>query len=227
MKRIAIMPARGGSKRIPRKNIVPFCGKPLMVHCLDAAKESGLFDEIHVSTDDAEIFAVAEAHGFPPGFLREAALADDFTPIRPVLRWVMDRFAARGRKFDVCCLLFPTAPLIEASDLKAASGLLDHSGGALPVMAVSRFPCPVEWAFRRAEDGALTEVTPGKSEIRSQDLEEAWYDSGTFSFFPAETLRKDGAAGFLGYPLARHKAVDIDTPEDLDLAERLFKGRTA
>lgn len=221
------MPARGGSKRIPRKNIVPFCGKPLMVHCLDAARESGLFDEIHVSTDDAEIFATAEAYGFPPGFLRDAALADDFTPIRPVLRWVIDRYAAQGRRFDACCLLFPTAPLIEASDLTAASALLERHDLGRPVMAVARFPCPVEWAFRLAEDGALSEVMPGKSEIRSQDLQEAWYDAGTFSFFPAAALQEDGAAGFLGYPLARHKAVDIDTPEDLDLAEILFKGRSA
>jgi N-acylneuraminate cytidylyltransferase len=219
------MPARGGSKRIPRKNIVPFCGKPLMVHCLDAARESRLFDEIHVSTDDAEIFTVAEAHGFSPGFLRERTLADDFTPIRPVLRWVIERFTERGRRFDVCCLLFPTAPLIEASDLTAASALLEKHGRTQPVMAVSRFPCPVEWAFRLAEDGALSEVMPGKGEIRSQDLEEAWYDAGAFSFFPTAALDGDGAAGFLGYPLPRYKAVDIDMPEDLELAERLFRSR--
>jgi N-acylneuraminate cytidylyltransferase len=225
VKRIAIMPARGGSKRIPRKNIVPFCGKPLMIHCLEAARASGLFDEIHVSTDDVEIFATAEAHGFPPGFLRDPTLADDYTPIRPVLRWVIEQFAGQGRSFDVCALLFPTAPLIEASDLTAAAALLEKDGLSRPVMAVSRFPCPVEWAFRRGEDGGLTEVMPGKSEIRSQDLEEAWYDTGTFSLFPVAALKSDGAAGFLGYPLDRHKAVDIDTVDDLDLAERLFRGR--
>lgn len=221
------MPARGGSKRIPGKNIVPFCGAPLMAHALRAAAASGLFSTIHVSTEDPAIAAVAAAEGFPPAFARDPALADDHTPLLPdVLAWVVEAFAARGERFDSITLVMPTAPLIEAADLVAAHALFESHGGARPVLAVSTFPCPIEWAMRRGDDGTMTPVQPGAASIRSQDLPEAWYDSGTFLILPPEALAPSAPPpAWLGFPLPRWKAVDIDTPEDLAFAERLFRTR--
>src|SRR5437588_12412635 len=120
MARIAVIPARGGSKRIKHKNIVDFCGRPLLTYSLAAAAESKLFDVVHVSTEDRAIADVAARYGYPPEFLRDEALADDHTGVIPVLRWVLERYAERGRNFDAVCLLMPTAPLIDADDLKGA-----------------------------------------------------------------------------------------------------------
>ena len=146
--RIAIVPARGGSKRIPDKNIVDFLGLPLMGHSLRAARESGLFDTIHVSTDSARIAEVAASLGHAVDFTRDPALADDHTPLLPVLRWTVEQYAARGKRFDTVCLLMPTAPLIEAEDLRRANTLFERHAGRRTVIAVARFPVPIEWAFR-------------------------------------------------------------------------------
>jgi pseudaminic acid cytidylyltransferase len=224
--RIAIIPARGGSKRIERKNIVDFCGRPLLTYSLDAARDSGLFDLVHVSTEDRAIADVAAAHGFAPEFLRDPALADDRTPLLPVLKWVLERYAAAGRQFDTACLLMPTAPLIEASDLRNGCALFERSGKEAPVLAASSFPCPVEWAMRLGPDGRLRPVDPAKTQIRSQELETAYYDAGSFMVFSVAQIMAYPAlpASYLAYLLPRHKAVDIDDREDLALAERLYRG---
>ena len=165
--RIAIVPARGGSKRIPDKNIVDFLGAPLMGYSIRAAQQSGLFDVIHVSTESQRIADVAASLGVPADFLRDPALADDHTPLLPVLSWVLQQYSRRGREFDTVCLLMPTAPLIEADDLRKAEEIFRRHGGQRSVMAVSRFNVPVEWAFRMATDGALTPCQPGMAAVRS------------------------------------------------------------
>jgi pseudaminic acid cytidylyltransferase len=225
--RIAIMPARGGSKRIERKNIADFCGRPLLTYPLEAARASGLFDLIHVSTEDDAIAAVAARHGFAPEFLRDPALADDHTPLLPVLQWVLERFAERGRRFDTVCLLMPTAPLIEAGDLAAACAQFEAAGERAPLLAVTPMPCPVEWAMRLRADGSLAPIEPDKAEIRSQDLAKAYIDSGTFIFFTAAQILAYPAPrpDYRAYVLPRYRAVDIDDREDLELAERLYRGR--
>src|ERR1700739_3167672 len=116
--RIAIVPARGGSKRIPDKNIVDFLGAPLMCYPIRAAEPSGLFDVIHVSTASLRIAEVAASLGHPADFMRDPALADDHTPLLPVLKWTLEQYAARGRAFSTVCLVMPTAPLIDADDLR-------------------------------------------------------------------------------------------------------------
>ena len=225
--RIAIIPARGGSKRIPGKNIVDFCGRPILSYSLAAARQSGLFDAIHVSTDDEATAEVAARFGHAPEFRRDPALADDHTPLLPVLRWVVERFAAAGRRFDTVCAIMPAAPLIDADDLARACALFEGQGGGHTVVAVTALPCPVEWAMRLGPGGALEPIEPGKAEIRSQDLPKAYIDCGAFYFCGAAELlapspqRRD----LLGYVVPRHKAVDIDEPEDLELAERLYRGR--
>jgi CMP-N-acetylneuraminic acid synthetase len=227
MARIAIMPARGGSKRIRDKNIIDFSGAPLMTHALATARASALFETIHVSTDDPRIAGVAEAYGFAPEFPRDTALADDHTPLLPVLKWVLGQYQARGRSFDTVCLLMAAAPLIEARDLSGACALFDRHGGSRPVLAAASFPCPVEWAFRLTPDNGLIPLQPGMAQVRSQDLGKAYYDTGTFLFLPAAQVLSypDDQRDYLAYLLPRHKAVDIDDPEDLELAIRLFRGR--
>jgi CMP-N-acetylneuraminic acid synthetase len=227
--RIAIMPARGGSKRIERKNIAPFCGRPLLTYPLEAARNAGLFDLIHVSTEDEAIAAVAAQHGFPPDFLRDPALADDHTPLLPVLKWVLERYAERDQHFETVCLLMPTAPLILPGDLSSACAQFESPGERAPVLAVTPMPCPVEWAMRLGADDRLTPIEPSKAEIRSQDLPKAYIDSGTFIFFSATQILAYPAPrpDYRAYVLPRYRAVDIDDRDDFEMAERLYRGRPA
>jgi len=223
--RLAVIPARGGSKRIPRKNITEFHGRPIIAHVLETAKRSGLFDEIHVSTDDPDIATVAAEQGLSPKFLRDAALADDYTPLMPVLRWVAERYAERGQPASSVCLLMATAVLITPEDLIEAYALYERHSGKRVVMAAADFPCPVEWAQRLGPDGTLSPIQPGLANVRSQDLPKAYYDSGTFMVFPRAALDAGSIdkVAPLAFPIARWKAVDIDGPEDLDMAARLFQ----
>ncbi len=228
MSRLAVIPARGGSKRIPDKNIIEFCGRPMIAYALQAAQESGIFDRIHVSTDSQRIADVAEELGFPVEFLRPAELADDFTPIMPVLKNVAETFAAAGQSFDSVCLIMAVNPLLEAKDLVAAAELFDSRAGRNPVMAVVPFPVPVEWAYAAAADGRLVPREPGKFAIRSQDLEQHYFDAGSFVIYPADKVIDSEGAGddteFYGYPLARYKGIDIDDKEDLEFVEIVYRG---
>jgi pseudaminic acid cytidylyltransferase len=228
IRRIAIIPAREGSKRIHDKNIRDFCGKPMIAYVLNAAKDSGLFDVIHVSTDSQRISDVVENLGFPIDFLRSADLADDYTPIIPVLKDVLKTYISRGVIFDQVCLLMATSPLVEATDLRGASELYDRNRGTKPVMCITCYPAPVEWAYRRRADASLMPLQPGMFAIRSQDMEAHYYDSGCFSFLPVQyVLNSEGAGNdmdFIGYILPKYKAVDIDDEEDLILAEAIYRG---
>jgi N-acylneuraminate cytidylyltransferase len=230
-RRLAIVPARGGSKRIPDKNIRDFCGRPMILHTLLTARESNLFDVIHVSTDSARIADVATQAGFAPQFARPAELADDHAPLMPVLRYVTERFRSSGRNFDEVWLLMACSPLIEAEDLRGAAELFTAGGGTSPVLPVAPYPAPIEWAFSRDEGGRLTALHPGMFAVRSQDLETRYYDTGSFCIFPAErVVQSEGAgndSGFIGYSLPRKKAVDLDTEDDWQLAEIAYRLREA
>ncbi len=225
--KIAIIPARGGSKRIKDKNIVDFCGKPMMAYALEAARESGLFDVIHVSTDSARIAAVAGELGFPVDFLRDASFADDHTPLMPVLRWVLNQFKDRGQEASDVCLLMPCAPLVEAGDLRAAYEAYVEAGRKTMVLAVVPFPYPVERALAMGPDGVLRPKFPETWHKRSQDLDPAYHDAGLFSFSPAAHILDPDLVvtdRLLPYALPRYKAADIDEPEDLEYAEILYRG---
>ena len=226
MKRLAIIPARGGSKRIPNKNIRDFCGQPMITHVLSAARASGLFTTVHVSTERESIRDVAAQFGFPPDFPRPAELADDHTPIMPVLRHAAQEYASRGVDFDEIWLLMACAPLIDAKDLRSAAALFQQAGGAQPLLAVSEYPAPIEWAFSRGENGALTPVQAGMFAARSQDLEKHYFDAGSFAVFPSKhVLESEGAgfdSGFIGYCLPKGTAIDIDDEQDWELAEAIY-----
>jgi pseudaminic acid cytidylyltransferase len=224
--KIAIIPARGGSKRIPGKNIVDFLGAPLMSYSIRAAQASGLFDTIHVSTESWRIADVAAGLGVAVDFMRDPSLADDQTPLMPVVGWVLEQYLRHGRQFDTVCLLMPTAPLIEADDLRKAEKEFGRHGRRRTVVAVARFGVPLEWAFRMAADGTLTPCQPGMAMVRSQDLKPAYYDSGTFIFIPGRDAARGQIDAFpmIGFELPRYKAVDIDDAEDLEIAKLIFSG---
>mgnify|MGYP001338448540 CR=1 FL=1 len=224
---LGIVPARGGSKRIPDKNIIPFCGRPMLSYVLEAARASGIFDKIHVSTDSNKIATVAAGLGFEPDFMRDASLADDFTPLLPVLKWVVNQYAAKGISFDTIFLLMPCAPLLEAEDLKRGLDVFREHGGEKPLMAVAPYPVPVEWAFEMKSGGALEALNTAALNMRSQDIPEKFYDAGVFDIYSSRNLAENkdiGEYGFISIKVAPHTAIDIDTPEDLILAEALYQG---
>ena len=135
--RIAILPARGGSKRIKNKNIIDFAGKPMMVHALEATRASGLFDAIHVSTDSETIRQVAEKYDFPVDFMRTPELADDFVGLVPVLKWVLQEYQKRGKIFEDACCVFPAAPLLEPYDLIKAFEIYEKHAKAYPLLVMT------------------------------------------------------------------------------------------
>jgi N-acylneuraminate cytidylyltransferase len=225
--RLAIIPARGGSQRIKNKNIRDFCGRPLLSYSLAAAKESNLFDEIHVSTDSESIKSVAEKEGFSVPFFRDSKLADHHTPLMPVLQWVIREFAKRGRDFTEVCLLMSTTPLIVASDLIAAHNLFTSLNKIHPMMALSTFPVPIEWAIQEKSMNVFTHLDHSKAQMRSQDLTKKHYDAGAFVFYTTEQLMQESSQNndnFLGYQLPRSRSVDIDDDDDLELAKFLYLG---
>ena len=228
-RRIAIIPARGGSKRISNKNIRDFCGKPMIAHILQAARESGLFDLIHVSTESLHIRQVVENLGFIVDFMRPDELADDHTPIMPVLRYVSETYESRGQIFDQVWLLMACAPLVKQSDLMQASELFDQFGGVNPVLAIAEYPVPIEWAFNRTLVGKLNPVYPGMFAVRSQDIEKKYFDAGLFTVFSARRVQaSDGAGsdeGFVGYIIPKGTAIDIDDETDWALAEAMYRAR--
>lgn len=230
MKRLAIIPARGGSKRIPHKNVRNFCGKPMIAYVLEEAKASGLFETIHVSTESSTISRTVADLGFPADFSRPESLADDHTPIMPVLNYVLEEYASRGQEFDQVWLLMACAPLIEAKHLVRAEKLFVQAGEREPLLAVSEFQAPIEWAFSRKPDGRLVPVQPGMFAVRSQDLEKRYYDAGSFAVFPAATVKISQGVGsdanFIGYVLPKGTAIDIDDERDWALAEAMYRGRT-
>jgi pseudaminic acid cytidylyltransferase len=228
-RRLAIIPARGGSKRIPRKNVREFCGQPMIAYTLETARQSGLFETIHVSTEDEEVRTTVEGLGFTIDFPRPAHLSDDFTPIMPVMKYVTDTYAGRGHAFDEVWLLMACAPFIELNDLREAAALFQRAGGRRPVLAVTPYPSPIEWAYARSDDGALTPLQPGKFAIRSQDLEPRFFNTGTFAVFASAAVRESEGPGsdrnFVGYVIGKDRAIDVDDEDDWKLAELIYQAR--
>jgi N-acylneuraminate cytidylyltransferase len=224
-KAVAILPARGGSKRIPRKNIRPFLGRPAIAWPIAAAKASDLFDRIVVTTDDAEIAEVARAEGADVPFLRDAALSDDHAGTTEVIRDAVTRLGL-APLVPVCCI-YPTALFITPGDLADGAARLD---AARWVLCVGRYDTPIDRAYRQAEGGFVPRDR-SKMELRSQDLEPAFYDVGQFYWAKAGTWADPEARiwdGADAVTLPPERAVDIDTPEDWVRAERLAAqlGRT-
>lgn len=218
---VAIIPARGGSKRIPRKNLKPFDGVPMIVRSIRTALDCGLFDQIVVSTDDEEIADVARAHGAQVPFVRPVELADDFTGTAAVIVHALNQLPI----FDFVCCIYATAPLLQARYLRQGHELLVQHPDKSFAFSVAGFGFPVQRALTLDEQGALTSLYPEFRNTRSQDLPEAYQDAGQFYWGRTEAwLRGDVLFSPASLPvmLPRYLVQDIDTLEDWKRAEYLY-----
>jgi pseudaminic acid cytidylyltransferase len=222
--RLAVIPARGGSKRIPRKNIKAFAGKPMIGYAIDAARSTGVFDHIVVSTDDDEIAAVARAVGAELPFVRPASLADDHTPTVPVIAHAVKACCALGWAVEQVCCIYPAVPLIRADDIIQALAMLNE-GGASYVFPVTTFPSPIQRALRRLLDGTTRPFFPEHVATRTQDLEPAYHDAGQFYWGARQAWLEGLDVHTHGRTLVlpEWRVVDIDTPADWERAEAIAR----
>lgn len=220
MKRLAIITARGGSKRIPRKNIKNFCGKPIIAYSIEAALNAGVFDEVMVSTDDEEIAEVAKQYGAKVPFYRSAETSNDFATTNDVLLEVIAEYEKRGEVFDICCCLYPTAPFIRAERIKAAMERLEDSDAdtLIPVVA---FSYPPQRAMVIEKDRLVFKY-PEHLDSRSQDLEKQYHDVGQFYCFRVPNYkvnRKLMVGNILPMEISELEVQDIDNQTDWEIAE--------
>ena len=223
---IAIIPARGGSKRIPKKNIKTFCGQPMISWSIAAARNSGCFDRIVVSTDDKEIATVAQVAGAEVPFIRPAELADDHTGTAAVIRHALQWVAEQGERIDLACCIYATAPFIMAADLQKGMALLQATPEKKYAFSVTSFPFPIQRAIRLTPDGGIEPFQPECMPMRSQDLEEAYHDAGQF-YWGRTQAWLGGLSVFRNHSipiiLPRHRVQDVDTEEDWIRAEFMFR----
>jgi pseudaminic acid cytidylyltransferase len=221
MNNVAIITARGGSKRIPRKNIRPFLGKPIIAYVIEAALQSGLFAEVMVSTDDLEIADVAQQYGAAVPFMRSEANADDFATTTDVLLEVLTDYERTGKDYNYGCCLYPTASFVTPTLLQQAFDKL-ITAGFDTVYPIQPFGFPVQRAVALNNEGRVEWLQPEYRSTRSQDLARAYHDAGQFYFFRTEPLRQNRQiigpnAG--GVVISEMQAHDIDTEQDWQLAE--------
>ncbi len=222
-KSIAIIPARGGSKRIPRKNIKDFFGKPLIAYSIEAALESKLFDKIIVSTDDAEIAEIAKRYGADIPFMRPKELSDDFTGTDDVTNHALEWFREKGETFEFVCTIYATAPLLQSKYLIEGYKALKDST-AINAFSATSMPSPIQRTFKVNDDGRCEMFTPEHYMARSQDLEEAYQDAGQFYWTKTDQASDEIMFGKDSIPiiLPRHLVQDIDTMEDWQRAEIMY-----
>jgi N-acylneuraminate cytidylyltransferase len=223
--KVAVIPARGGSKRIPRKNIKQFCGKPMLAWAVEAALESECFDLIIVSTDDEEIANVARNCGAQVPFRRPPELSDDYTGTIPVVAHAIRTLQSQGMSPDLVCCIYATAPFLQSADLNQGLEELRRSGADY-AFSVTRYEFPIQRSIRISSSGRVEMFYPEYFNTRSQDLEVAFHDAGQFywgrteAWLSGKIIFSQAAIPVL---LPQHRVQDIDTPEDWERAEWLFK----
>jgi pseudaminic acid cytidylyltransferase len=223
--RLAVIPARGGSKRIPRKNIRLFAGKPVMAYSIQAALASGCFDQVIVSTDDESIAAIAREYGAATPFMRPAALADDHTVLADVITHAITWYQGQGHDVNHACCIFATAPFISAVDLKAGQDALTATGKHF-ALSVTSFAFAVQRALRVGRDGTVDALYPQYRQTRSQDLDEGWHDAGQFCWGTTQAFMQKlpvFAPHTVAVKLPRHRVQDLDTLEDWHRAELMYQ----
>lgn len=225
-KSIAIITARGGSKRIPRKNIKSFCGKPIISYSIEAALKSNIFDEVMVSTDDEEIKATAVKYGAKVPFMRSDKASNDMTAIHEVLLEVIDEYKKQGQQFDYLCCIFPTAPFISIDNLKKAYTMLKQldAEAVYPIMPFT-FP-PQRGVVIR--NGIAEFIYPENMFVRSQELETIYHDCGQFYFLEVDSFleqKKLILDKTIPIILCEIDAQDIDNEDDWKIAELKFQIR--
>ena len=224
MKKIAIIPARGGSKRIPKKNIKNFLGKPIIAYVIESALDSGLFDEVMVSTDSEEIAEIAKKYGAKTPFFRSDKTADDFATTADVLTEVIERYESKGIVFDSACCIYPTAVLITSSQLIQANESFEKWNYD-SLISVLKFSYPVQRALME-DSGKLRMIWPENKSKRSQDLPPTFHDAGQFYFFKINKFKekRELFTDNTGYLLlSEYQAQDIDNPDDWQMAELKYK----
>jgi len=225
---VAIIPARGGSRRVPRKNIRLFAGHPMISYSILAAKQTGIFDRIIVSTDSKEIAGVAEKYGAEVPFLRPAYLSDDHTPTAPVLTHALRFLNDNGMAPEHICCIYATAPFVKPEFIRQGYEIL-LKNDVTEAFSVTSFSFPIFRALRIREDGSIEMFWPEHELTRSQDLPEAYHDAGQFYWLKVKAFLKsqkiythDAMPVFI----PRYLSQDIDTLEDWETAERMFKAVT-
>lgn len=221
MKNLCIIPARGGSKRIPRKNVKSFLGKPMLAYSIEAAMATNLFDEVMVSTDDDEIAEVARQYGAKVPFMRSSETANDFATTADVLHEVIDKYRELGREFDNFCCVYATAPMVQSKDIISAYNRLQSSDFTI-VYPVVQFSYPIWRCLDLAEDGSMKRHWPEYENSRSQDLPKEYHDTGTFYWHKT----KKWLAGNIkvgGIEVDETTVQDIDTETDWKIAEMKYR----
>ncbi len=222
--KLAVIPARGGSERIPKKNIKQFCGKPIMAFSIEAALKSGVFDKIIVSTDDDSIARVALNYGAEVPFKRPHTLSDEYTGTLPVVQHAIEWYEEKGVYFEKICCIYATAPFINSDDIIRGLEKLECEEADF-IISVTSFPFPIQRAVRKNTNGFLEMVSPEMYSVRSQDLETLYHDAGQFYWASRNAwLIATNPYQLRTKPLIlpRTRVQDIDTLEDWECAEKLF-----
>jgi pseudaminic acid cytidylyltransferase len=222
MSSLAIITARGGSKRIPRKNIKHFMGKPMLAYAIEAALSSGLFDEVMVSTDDNEIADIASTFGAKIPFLRSETTANDFATTRDVLLEVIDEYKKQGKEFDEFACIYPCVPFLTSEILCQAHESFS-SNKADSLIPVVKYSFPIQRAMKIGSDGMLSFREPEYAAARSQDLEPMYHDVGMFYFYRTQAFLSGRMMRTVPFVLNEESVQDIDTPEDWAMAEMKYK----
>lgn len=222
--KIAIIPARGGSKRIPGKNVKMFCGKPMISWAIDYARGSKMFEKVIVSTDDEHIAHVARSAGAETPFLRPPELADDFTPTVPVIAHAIETCQTMGWSVDYACCIYPCVPFLQIQDLIDGFALMQdaHANFSYPVTSYAH---PIQRAMRRLPTGKMELIQPEYELTRTQDLENSYHDTGQFYWGTARawTARMKMHTDGVGLVIPNWRVVDIDNIDDWKRAEILYE----
>lgn len=224
MKNVAIITARGGSKRIPKKNIKEFMGKPMIAYAIEAAIESKIFDEVMVSTDCIEIADISKKFGAKVPFLRSEKTSNDFATTYDVLEEVVNEYKKIGKEFENVCCIYPCVPFLKSKSLIEAYNKMQEKN-ATAAMPVCKYPSPIEWAMK-IEDDYLMPNDRESQKIRSQDLIPKYFDAGMFYFIKTPVLLKEKTLvpeKTFGYVIEENECQDIDTFEDWQMSEIKFR----
>lgn len=224
MSLIAIITARGGSKRIPKKNIKDFCGKSIIAYSIEAALQSGIFEEVMVSTDSEEIAAVAKRYGANVPFMRSERTSNDWATTADVLKEVIGEYSVQERNFDMICCIYPTAPFITAKKLKEAKDILEQANGDA-LIPIVKFSYPPQRGVIICNERVVYKY-PELEDSRSQDLEPMYHDCGQFYFCRTEAFLKYGTLvppDTIPMIMSEEEVQDIDSPSDWMLAELKYK----
>ena len=222
MKRLLIIPARGGSKRIKNKNIKKFDKKPIIQYPLISGKKSKLFYKIHVSTENKNIFSLVKKLGFKPDFFRKKELSNNLVGINEVINFVINEYKKLNINFDEVWCIYPCSPLINEKDLRKISNYFKKQTKSL--MTINEYPAPIFWALKKNTDKSLTHIFKDKSKIPSNKIETYFYDNGCIIILKKKDFLKNfRQIKFTGYEMPIYKSIDIDNMKDWELALDLHK----